>query len=616
VLEGPHVRFRHTLLRAATYHAAPPPERRAAHRALAESAPEGAASRAWHLAAAITAADETVARDLEDAANDARRRGGHGSAARAFARAAELTPDEGERARRLLEAAIDHVAAGALEQAEADADVGLPLAGDPLVRTGLQRIRAHVLIRSGRPRVGADQMIQAAAEVEDDIPPLAAAMLLEAVLGRLLTGPATEAAELAERARELGHGVEIVTAIADVLVGQALVALGDAGGAEERFVAGEPFLLESDPPPGVSEAIAAGAHGSMWSERFDRSQRILDRLVEHARNEAAMARLGYPLCVRAQLGFRRGHWTSAYADAEEAERTARETAQQSVLAYALQMRAEIEGAMGRSDEARKHAGEALELSRDTETPVFGPYARAALGAVSLAENDLDGAIGEYEQARRDLVAIAVPAPGELFWTVELVDAHARKGDGDRAAAELAHLEGLVTAAHPPVNQAQLLRCRALVAAGEEGTELFARAIEAHLESSTPFERARTELAYGERLRRERSRTDARAPLRAALETFERLGARLWAERARAELRASGASSTRGAVAVADVLTPHELQVAMIVARGATNKEAAASLFVSPKTVEHHLGQIYRKLDLRSRTELTALLSGQAEAAPA
>jgi hypothetical protein len=92
VLEGPHVRFRHTLLRAATYHAAPPPERRAAHRALAESAPEGAASRAWHLAAAITAADETVARDLEDAANDARRRGGHGSAARAFARAAELTP--------------------------------------------------------------------------------------------------------------------------------------------------------------------------------------------------------------------------------------------------------------------------------------------------------------------------------------------------------------------------------------------------------------------------------------------------------------------------------------------------------------------------------------------
>jgi tetratricopeptide (TPR) repeat protein len=446
VLEGPHVRFRHTLLRAATYHAAPPPERRAAHRALAESAPEGAASRAWHLAAAITAADETVARDLEDAANDARRRGGHGSAARAFARAAELTPDEGERARRLLEAAIDHVAAGALEQAEADADVGLPLAGDPLVRTGLQRIRAHVLIRSGRPRVGADQMIQAAAEVEDDIPPLAAAMLLEAVLGRLLTGPATEAAELAERARELGHGVEIVTAIADVLVGQALIALGDAGGAEERFVAGEPFLLESDPPPGVSEAIAAGAHGSMWSERFERSQRILDRLVEHARTEGAMARLGYPLCVRAQLGFRRGHWTSAYADAEEAERTARETAQQSVLAYALQMRAEIEGAMGRSDEARKHAGEALELSRDTETPVFGPYARAALGAVSLAENDLDGAIGEYEQARRDLVAIAVPAPGELFWTVELVDAHARKGDGERAAAELAHLEGS-SAAH-------------------------------------------------------------------------------------------------------------------------------------------------------------------------
>jgi DNA-binding CsgD family transcriptional regulator len=190
----------------------------------------------------------------------------------------------------------------------------------------------------------------------------------------------------------------------------------------------------------------------------------------------------------------------------------------------------------------------------------------------------------------------------------------RTGSADRARAELARLETLVTDGHPPVHQAQLERCRALVAEGDEPAARFAAALERHAESATPFERARTELAYGEWLRRARQRGDARAPLRAALETFERLGARPWAERARSELRASGATSAREEVAVAEVLSPHELQVAMIVAGGATNKEAAQALFVSPKTVEHHLGQIYRKLDLRSRTELSALLSGQLEPA--
>jgi DNA-binding NarL/FixJ family response regulator len=613
VLDGPRVRFRHPLLRAAAYHAATPPERRAAHRALAEAAPEGAPSRAWHLAAAVTAADEEVARDLEQAANDARRRGGHASAARAFARAAELTPAPTERARRLLETAIDHVAAGALDSAEADADRALPLPADPLVRTGLERIRAHVLIRSGRPREGADAMAAVAGAVEQEIPPLAAAMLLEAALGRLLTGPATGALDLAERAKALGEGVDIITGVADVLIAQALTALGDAAGAAERLDASAALLLDAEPPPGVSEAVAAGGHAAMWAERFDHAQRILDRLVDAARGEGALARLCYPLTVRAQVAFRRGHWTAAYADAVEAARASEETAQESVLAYAVQMLAEIEAGMGRFADARANAQRALELARRTEAPVFGPYARAALGAVAAGEDEVDTAIAEYERARRDVLDIGVPAPGELFWTVELVELHARAGEGARAREELERLERLVTPGHPPVHQAQLARCRALVADGDEAASHFAEAMEHHGRSATPFERARTELAAGERLRRARSRTESRTPLRAALETFERLGARWWAERTRAELRASGATSGRGAAAVADVLSPHELQVAMIVAKGATNKEAAAALFVSPKTVEHHLGQIYRKLDLRSRTELSALLSTGAPA---
>ena len=610
LMQGGRVRFRHPLLRAAAYHAATPGERRAAHRALAETAPEGAASRAWHLAAGVSAADESVARDLEDAANDARRRGGHGSAARAFTRAAELTPQPSERARRLLEAAIDHVAAGALERAEAEARTALPHADEMLLRTGLERILGHVMMRSGRPREGVEAMVAAAAPIESEVPPLAAAMLLEAGLGTLLTGPAVEAERMGAKARTLSGGVELIEGVADVLIAQAISAQGRVADAEAIVSDRERFLFEVDPPPGVHEAIATAAHAAMWNERFDRAQRILDRLIESARSDSAMARLCYPLCIRGQLMFRRGRWTEGLADIEEATQASRETGQDSILTYALQMLAELSAATGRLDLTRKHANESLRLARESGSPVFGPYARAALGMAAAVEEDFETAAREYEQAIADLHAIGMPSPGDRFWTAELVEVRVRAGDPDAARGHLATLERLVTEDNPPVDRAVLLRSRALVTEGDDAIGLLHEALAVHAESHTPFERARTELALGQRLRRGRTRDDARKPLRDALDTFERLAARPWADRARNELRASGASSARGSAPVAEVLTPHELQVAMIVARGATNKEAAASLFVSPKTVEHHLGQIYKKLELRSRTELTALLSDQ------
>jgi DNA-binding CsgD family transcriptional regulator len=614
-LEEGRAHFRHPLLRAAAYHDVTPPERRAAHRALAETAAPGAASRAWHLAAAVAAADENVARDLEEAANDARRRGGHSSAARAFARAAQLTPDPGERARRLLDAALDHVAAGALEYAQADAEAGLAHASELFVKTGLERVRAHVEIRTGKPGHGARAMVAAAQAIQDEAPPLAATMLLEGGLGVLLTGPAFEAVEIGERARELSGGIELLEGIADVLIAQAHTAAGDWARAEELFSAREEFLLTADVPPGVAEVFASGAHGSMWMERFERAQRVVDRVIDDARSSGALAQLAYPLAVRAQLGFRRGAWTAGYADAEEAARVSRETGQESALSYALQMQAELEAALGRFDDARDHASEAIDLATRTETPVFGPYARAALGAIALAEGQGDVAVSEYETAREELLAIALPAPGEVFWTVELVEAHVRAAAAEKAQAELERLEELVTDAHPAVQQAQLHRCRALVATDhDEASGHFERALELHQSSRTPFEHARTQLAYGERLRRRKARTEARDHLRAALDTFERLGARVWAERARAELRTGGGASTAAqSMPLSEVLTPHELQVAMIVARGATNKEVAAQLFVSPKTVEHRLGNIYKKLEVRSRTELARIVTGQLEA---
>ncbi len=154
------------------------------------------------------------------------------------------------------------------------------------------------------------------------------------------------------------------------------------------------------------------------------------------------------------------------------------------------------------------------------------------------------------------------------------------------------------------------RCcgRGVLAPEEEFEAEFARAIELHGALASPFERARTELCLGERLRRARRRKEARTALRSALERFERLGAAPWAERARSELRASGETLRHRKAMAADELTPQELQVAMLVAKGATNRETGAALFLSPKTIETHLGRVYRKLNVRSRTELAALLA--------
>ena len=609
-VEGGRVRFRHPLLRAAAYHVATPSERRHAHRVLAEVAEEGTPSRAWHLAAAVVAADEPVARELENAAADARRRGGHSSAARAFARAAELTPDAGERARRIMEAAVESQAAGNFDQAEALADQGLALEVDPMMRALLRRIRAAVQIRSGRPESGMAEMIEAASAVEDAVPVAAAVMWLEAGLARMTFGPIPDGVRLGLRARELASGDESLEALADVVVGQALMASGEAVAADECFARREQQLLTMEPPPGASDVIVLAAHGSMWLEQDARAERILAAVIDRARAEGALAHLAYPLAVRAQLRLRQGRWPVSRADADEAARAAADTGQDTMLAYALAVRVHVEGVFGNLDEAYAYADEALRLLDSTETKVFRPYIHSALGVLALIGGDADRAVAEYERARESALAMGFTVPGQDIHSPLAVEAYLAAGRREEAEAEFARLEALAGPFQPAGFLAQMARVRAMLAPDEDAVAMFDEALSHHDGSPDPFERACTQLALGQRLRRMpgAGRDDAKPALRAALETFERLGAKPWAARARDELRGSGVTSRREGVAVAELLTPHEMQVAMVVAGGATNKEAAAALFLSPKTVEHHLGAIYKKLQVRSRTELSALVS--------
>ena len=609
-IRGTRIDFRHPLLRAAAYHAAPPPERRAAHKALADAHQEGAPQRAWHLAAAAVGTDEAAAGILDQAAAQARTRGGFASAARAATRAAALSGTAPERARRLLDAARDFVAAGDPEQAGARAEDAYQHTTDPLMRADLEWLMGHVWMRTGRPEDALELLDAGAQRIGTQDPMRASVMLLEATVARLALGGQEIAIETAERARAAaGDDQPAAQGLADILIGQALVAAGRAEQGVPLMDRTTEFLTSLDPVWTPSDVLALGAHALVWIDRYKEAARVLDRVIEAGRQNGALARLAYPLGAQSVLDFRRGRWADAVAYAEEAVRAGIDTGQDSLTVLLLAFLAEVEGQRGQTDEALRHGREAVGLGERTRSHGFLTFVHHALGATALAAGDPAAAVTHLESARDWAQRLGTVGAGWVGWEPLLVEAYLATDRAADAAAQLASLEEHNPGAQPASVRAALDRCRGLVANDEA---LLERALEHHAEVDAPFERARTHLALGEKLRRRRERVESRRHLRAALDVFERLGAGPWATRAREELRASGVVSLREELAVVDVLTPHELQVALVVARGATNKEAAAQLFLSPKTVEHHLGSIYRKLDVRSRTDLARLLSAQRE----
>jgi DNA-binding CsgD family transcriptional regulator len=609
VVLGPgQVTFRHPLLRAAAYHAAPPVHRRRAHRAVAAALPADDPQRAWQLAAAASRPDEPTAAALEAAGAAARARGGFVSAAHAHLRAAELSPDPVARARRLVEAARDLQPAGhpeeglsRLEQAEgvlatAEGADATAVAGE------LATLRAQIGLRLGRAAEAQELLRRAAARAEEGAPPQAAILLVQASLAGMALQDHSGWLGDAERALALAGDADLLRGLAALSAGAARLTAPDTAGGRALLAEGEALLDRAGIGTALAlapELVALAAHGWLWIEEYERGLAMLDRLVTEGRAGAAVGALPYPLAARAQAHLRLGHLPQARADADEAVALAEQSRQDPVLVIALGTVAMVEA--WRGDAAACHAAaqraEAVGAARDMPLPaIYALYAEAMLAAALQA----DDAIARGE-AIRDAAL-----PGNVVWVPELVDAYLAAGRRDDAAPWVEHYAQLAPGKRVAPAIAERMKGQL---DGDE--DALRRAVELHRGHPAPQEEGRTQLALGELLLSRGRREEARAPLRAAVERFDACGAKPWAERARRGLRAAGGVARAAAETPAGAeLTAHEQRVAQLVAQGLTNRETAAALFVSTKTVEHHLRNVFRKLGVRRRAELARAMVEQ------
>jgi DNA-binding CsgD family transcriptional regulator/tetratricopeptide (TPR) repeat protein len=597
------VDFCHPLARSAIYGAAEQIDRSEAHGALAVAAGTAgeADRRAWHLAAAARGPDEQIASALVHAAESARHRGGSWSEAKALERAARLTPEPKLRARRLARAGDAAYRAGRLELADALLEEAVE--GD-LERHELahaQARRAYIRVERGELDDALNMMIGGANELEPTAPRAAAILLTNAATAadhHRLDIPGSIA--LAERAWRLAGDEAIDDPELCHIVSYERLSAGRVRDAMElAWRCAE--LVENDSEGRV--VVADAASTLLYAGEHAAARRLLERAVAANRGAGALGDLGYALHIYAQVDWYDGRLQRAYGHALEAVQIVEELGTQQTLDDCLSRLATFEAVLGRESDSRNHAEHALRSALQLGDRKNEVRARSALGMLALVAGDADAAVTQLAPAVAALEAGGVGNPNQFRIHPDLVEAYARLGRTEEAKSVAASLERQARATGILWTLGAAMRCRALVDDADAAAEAaFEQAVRVH-ESAGPFERARTELCFGERLRRRGHRRESRMHLSAALEAFESGGATPWAERARTELRASGLTLRRRQSAAREHLTPQELQIARLVAEGKTNRDVAATLFVTPKTVEFHLTRVYRKLEIHSRSEL-------------
>jgi DNA-binding CsgD family transcriptional regulator len=602
---GVRVRFRHPLVRSAAYRAAAAAERQEVHRALAEATDPDADPdrRAWHRAHAAEGLDEAVAAELERSADRAQGRGGVAAAAAFLERATALTPDPVRRAGRALAAAQAKLEAGAPDAAEALLATVEMGPRDELQLARLARLRARIAFARRRGSDDPPLLLDAARRLEPLDPALARETYLEALGAAIFAGRLSGvvgAREIAEAASAAPAGAAPARA-SDLLLDGLVVRF------TEGYAAAVPALGEAlrafEPAPGRPEEdlrwvwMACRVAPELWD--FEAWRDLATRGTRLAREAGALTVLPTALTYRAAVHVHAGEFAAASALVEEAAAITAATGTVPLMYASLVL------AAWRGQEAP-----ALELIDASLQDAAARGEGRAIGLTEYATAVLCNGLGRYDAALAAAQRASEHDDLEIFgWALtELVEAGVRSGARDAAAAALERLEERTGAAGTDWALGIGARSRALTSDGDDAEALYREAIDRLARGRVLVHLARAQLVYGEWLRRAQRRTDAREQLRAAHETFSRIGAEAFAERAGRELVATGETIRRRTVETRDHLTAQEAQIARLAAEGHTNPEIGAQLFLSPRTVEYHLHKVFAKLDISSRRELRGMMS--------
>ncbi|HEX6393520.1 MAG TPA: AAA family ATPase [Acidimicrobiales bacterium] len=598
------VRFHHPLVRSAVYRSASAEERQNVHRALADATDEALDPdrRAWHRAQSSAVPDENVAAELESSAGRARARGGMAAAAAFLERATRLTPDPTQRAIRAITAAEAKVGAGALRDAMDLLAIALAGPLNELQRARVDLMQARLAFVMSRGNDAPLLLVKAAKRLETTDPNLARATYRDAMIAALFAGrlasPGADVPAVAEAAGQAGGGTDLGNE-ADLLIA------GLAASFNHGYISGLEILRravvsfgDGMSPDEELRWLPLAYVATMHIRSEERWLALSERWARLSRELGALSELPLALSARAQVLVMAGDLAAATALVDEIQ----------VAVEATEIQFPPYGALC----VASFSGHEAEASRLIEATLNHASLRGqglAISAAEWARAVLNNGFSRYEDALRAALRATEDRWGVGFanWAlVELIEAAARTGNRDTAAETYERLTE-VTDQRSDWAAGVHARAHALLIDGNEAERLYLESIERLGRTPLRTELARAHLVYGEWLRRQRRRTDARSELRVAHDMLVEIGMEAFAERARRELLATGETARKRDVGSTTVLTPQEAQVARMAGEGLSNPEIGARLFISARTVQYHLSKVFAKLDITSRGQLHRVL---------
>lgn len=595
------VRVRHPLVRTGVYQAATGHERRAVHRVLADALADDPDRQAWHRAAAADGPDAGVVAALQVVAGRAERRGGYVAAAAAYERAGELCAHEEPRAAMLFAAARNAWSSGQADRARQLADAARAGADDRILRADVDRLLGRIEVNIGSAAKAYRIFSSAARAVAADDPVRAVEIWVAATLTHEFdadTSAGPDTGPIPDHATDVHPGDVARTRCLKLLLA---ATIADNAGAWAPALRSLHAAVEASAEVEDADVLAnlGNAALHLGDDRAHRS--CFTRMLAGARDRSAGMLVVYALPRLAFADLLSGDWSRVRSAAEEASTLSADTGQPALavaplawltLLSALRGGADCDTLRARLDHtiAEQHLGVLADAVHD--------LSRWAAGVRAANDGDAFAALHQLSRLR-------LPALSRIA-ALDRLEAAVRAGEPGQARAWLGELAEFAETTRWPWALAAADHGRALLADPADAPALFDSALAHHQRSGRPYDRARTHLAYGELLRRTQRRSDARPHLRAALARFQDLGADPLTSRAEQELRASGETARKRDPSTLTLLTPMELQIAQLVARGMSNKEAAAHCWISPRTVAFHLRNVFSKTGVSSRGELAQL----------